>query len=62
MGASSIGIPELMVVVALGMFWMVPFAAAVWAAVTLHRLRSSQQVLHERLERIETLLRQPSVS
>ena len=53
----SIGLPELLVVLMIGVFWLVPLAAAVWALVTLHRIRTGQQAIEIKLETIERMLR-----
>lgn len=42
------GLPEFLVVLTIGAFWLIPVAAGVWALVTLRRLRSGQEeVLRE---------------
>ena len=55
-GASSLGVPELVVVLVIAVIWVVPVAAAVWALVTLHRIRTTQAAIHTRLGAIEQLL------
>ena len=57
----SLGMPELLVGFILGLFWLVPIAAAVWALITLNRIQMGQQAIDVRLETIERLLqgRQP---
>jgi hypothetical protein len=52
----SIGAPELIVILVIGLFYAVPIAAAVWVIVTLHRLRAGQQAIGTRLEAIERSL------
>jgi len=52
----TVGIPELLVILLFGVLWVVPIAAAVWALVTLHRIRSAQQAMQEKLTAIEQLL------
>ncbi|OFW03244.1 MAG: hypothetical protein A3H96_19275 [Acidobacteria bacterium RIFCSPLOWO2_02_FULL_67_36] len=52
----SIGLPELLVILLIGLFWLVPAGAAVWALVTLHQIRTGQQAMAIRLEKIERLL------
>ncbi len=52
----GIGIPELVIVLFMGMFWLVPVVAVIWAVVTLQRLRTDQQAIATRLESIERLL------
>jgi hypothetical protein len=49
----SLGLPEFLVVLIIGVFWLVPIAAGVWALVTLHRIRSTQDEMNRRLETIE---------
>lgn len=56
----SVGIPELVILLMFGVFWLVPIAAAIWALVTLYRIRFEQQAMLVRLGAIERLLRQPS--
>ena len=52
----SVGMPELIVILTIGLFWGGPIAAAVWAIVTLRRIRMGQQAIGVRLETIERLL------
>ena len=47
-----VGIPELFVLLSIGAFYLIPVAAAVWALVTLHRIRVGQEDLRHRLEAI----------
>jgi hypothetical protein len=58
--SGSVGLPELLIILTFGMFWLVPIAAAVWAGVTLHRIRIDQQAIGVRLETIERLLHSQS--
>lgn len=51
-----VGVPELLVLIMLAFLWALPLAAAVWAMVTLYRLRTGQLDLQRRLEAIERLL------
>ena len=53
----SVGIPELLVVLFIGVLWLIPIAAAVWALVTLQRVHASQQSMAATLENVERLLR-----
>jgi len=53
---SSLGMPELLVILIIGVFWGAPIVAAVWAIITLHRIREDQQAIGVRLETIERLL------
>jgi hypothetical protein len=50
--------PELVMVLAIGTIWVAPVAAAVWALVTLHRIRASQDAMRLKLESIERMLQQ----
>jgi len=52
----SLGLPELMVISVIGAFWAIPIAAAVWAGMTLYRIRTTQQAIGVRLESIERIL------
>ena len=51
-----VGIPEILVIMMFGFFWIIPLAAGVWALVTLHRIRTSQEDVRRRLEAIERSL------
>lgn len=53
---SSVGVPELMILVVGATLWLIPVVGAVWAIVTLHRLRVGQDALRQRLDSIERLL------
>jgi type IV secretory pathway VirB3-like protein len=53
----SIGMPELIILLTVSMIWVVPLAVAVWAVVTLSRLRTDQQAMKATLESIERDLR-----
>lgn len=59
MHSSSFGIPELMIMVVLGLGWAVPIAFGVWVIVTLRRIRAGQQAVQMKLETIERLLERP---
>jgi len=52
----SVGMPELIVLLIIGLFYGVPIAGAIWALVTLQRIRAEQQAMGSRLETIERLL------
>jgi len=52
----SLGIPEVIVIMIIGLFWGGPIIAAVWAIITLHRIREDQQAMGVQLETIERLL------
>ena len=53
---NSIGFPELVVILMIVAFWLIPLAAGVWALVTLHRIRTGQQALQTKVDTIERLL------
>jgi hypothetical protein len=53
---NAIGFPELLVITMIGVFWVIPVAAGVWALFTLHRIHTGQQALHAKLDTIERLL------
>ena len=52
----SIGVPELIVVVMIFISGVLPIAAAVWAVITLHKMRVDQQATRRTVENIEQLL------
>ena len=52
----SLGMPEFIVLLFIGAFWGIPIIAAVWAGITLYRIRTDQQAMGIRLEAIERLL------
>lgn len=51
-----LGVPELIVVLTLGLVWLIPVAAGIWALITLHRIRTTQENMHSRLAAIERLI------
>lgn len=51
-----IGMPEVVVLFGVALFWLIPAAAGVWALVTLHRIRLGQDELRGRLSAIERSL------
>ncbi len=53
---NSVGVPELLIVLMLSAFWLIPLAAGIWALVTLNRLRVGQDAVRSKLESIERLL------
>ena len=52
----SLGMPELIVLLIIGLFYGLPIAGAIWAIITLQRIRTEQQAMGSRLETIERLL------
>ena len=54
---SSVGVPELLIVLVMAVMWVLPVAAAVWVILTLNRLPSGQQAIQAKLDAIERLLK-----
>jgi len=52
----GLGVPELIIILVLGLVYLVPIGAAIWALVTLQRIRSGQEVIRLRLELLERTL------
>ena len=52
----SIGVPELLIVLVVSGFWLIPVAVAVWVVLTLNRLRNDQQAIRASLESIQRTL------
>jgi hypothetical protein len=52
----GLGLPELLIILVVGVFWVIPIAAAAWALYTLQRIRSGQEVIRLRLELLERTL------
>jgi hypothetical protein len=52
----GIGVSELVIILFMGMFWLVPVMTVIWAAMTLQRLRRDQEAIATRLGSIERLL------
>ena len=48
----SIGLPEITVIFLMSALWLIPVAAAVWALVTLNRLRVTQEAMRRSLDAI----------
>jgi hypothetical protein len=61
-----IGAGELWVVLTIAAIYLVPIAAAVWAAVwalvTLHRIRAGQDAIRRTVESIERSLQRTPIS
>jgi hypothetical protein len=53
------GVPEVMIVLVIGLYWAVPIGFAIWVFVTLRRIRAGQQAVQMKLESIERLLERP---
>ena len=52
----SVGIPELLIILVVSGFWLIPVAVAVWVVLTLNRLRNDQQAIRASLESIQRTL------
>jgi hypothetical protein len=48
-----LGIPELMIVVVIGLVYIVPIVIAIWAVLTLHRTKTAVDAMRVTLERVE---------
>lgn len=57
MNSSSVGAPEAVLLLTLGLFWIIPLVAFGWALFTLHRIRQAQAAMMQRLETIERFVR-----
>jgi hypothetical protein len=53
---TQMGFPEIIILVVLGFFWVIPIAAGIWALIMLQRIRSGQEVIRLRLEVMERML------
>jgi hypothetical protein len=53
---AGLGLPELIIILVLGLVYLIPIGAAIWALVTLQRIRSGQEVIRLRLEMLERTL------
>lgn len=57
---NAVGAPEIIIIV-VGLLtlvgWALPIAFAIWAFVTLQRLKTTQELMRVKLEAIEQLLR-----
>lgn len=51
-----IGVPEIVILLIMAAFWVIPLVAAVWAMVTLYRVRRDQETLLAKLDVIEKRL------
>lgn len=58
---ATIGIAELVILLVIAIVYAVPIAIAVWAVLSIKRMRSDHEVFRNRLDTIERLLQnQPS--
>jgi hypothetical protein len=53
---NAVGMPEVIILLPFLVISLVPVAAGIWALVTLHRIRTGQQMLQAKVESIERLL------
>ena len=53
-----IGLPEILILLMMSVFWVIPLVAAVWALVTLYRVRRDQEAMLTKLNAIERRLAQ----
>ena len=53
-----LGVPELAVISMVALWGIVPLAAAVWALVTLYRVRTDLNAVRATLDRVERTLAQ----
>ena len=51
-----VGMPEIVVFLFLGVFGIAPWIAAIWALLTLQKMRTAQDAMRASLERIEQRL------
>jgi hypothetical protein len=56
MHSASLGVPELVIVMIVGMYWAIPIAFAIWMMITLWKIRAGQQAVQTKLEAIERLI------
>jgi hypothetical protein len=48
--------PELLILLMVSSFGIVPLAIGIWALVTLHRVRTTQDAMRATLDRLEQTL------
>lgn len=48
-----IGLPELLIILVIGLFCLLPILAGIWGLVMLIRLLSNQQSINARLDALE---------
>ena len=52
-GGGAIGVPEIVILAMLLFFGILPWVAAIWALVTLWRMRGTMDAMRGSLDRIE---------
>lgn len=50
---SGIGLPELLIILVVGVFCLLPILAGIWGLVMLIRILSNQQSINARLDALE---------
>jgi len=58
-GMFAISKAESLMLLTVAMFWIVPMAAAVWALLTLHRIRSVQEGMRQQLDAVARVMHRP---
>jgi len=53
----TLGFTELVVILVIAIFYLVPIAAGIWAVITLYRVHTGQKSIQNRLEEIERFIR-----
>lgn len=49
----SVGVPELLIIIVIGLFCLLPILAGIWGLVMLIRILSNQQSINARLDALE---------
>ena len=49
----SIGVPELVIIMVIALFCLLPLLAGIWGVVMLFRILSNQQSINARLDALE---------
>ena len=49
----SLGVPEFLIIVVIGVFCLLPIIAGIWGLVMLIRILSNQQSINARLDALE---------
>jgi hypothetical protein len=53
-----LGVPELLVILGVVVFRLIPVAAVMWALVALYNVRAEQRAMAGKLDTLERLLRE----